>query len=126
MKKYPSVADQDLVDRLVAAGESIHIPYSTGVTLSADDFYEGQARCDGFYCEYSLLDATDLSSYTPEDKFAFLKKAQEANVKNIEMEALMLLAFCNRSHIKATAVCSVIVNREHVFPICRSLCFLGR
>lgn len=38
-----------------------------GLTLGADDFYEGQGRIDGAICD----------GYTEQDKMNFLKRAYE-------------------------------------------------
>lgn len=76
------------------------IPTVTGYTISADGFYEDQGRTDGFFCDYS-----------EEDKFAYLNRIYEAGVRNIEMEALLFLAFARRAHVRAGAMCTVIVNR---------------
>jgi hypothetical protein len=52
---------------------------------STDDFYEGQGRVDGALCEHS-----------EDDKLAFLRRAHERGVRNIEMESAVFAAFCNR------------------------------
>ena len=49
-----------------------------------------------------------------EDKFEYLKKVHNAGVCNIEMEALLFLAFAQRAHIRAGVLCTVIVNRLKV------------
>ena len=50
--------------------------------MTADDFYEGQGRLDGAICDY-----------TEDDKMAFLERAYEKGVRNIEMESLTFAAF---------------------------------
>lgn len=52
-------------------------PYETvmGKTMCTYDFYEGQGRLDGAFCEY-----------TENDKMEYLEKLKNAGVVNIEME----------------------------------------
>lgn len=86
---------QSLLD---AAG---NIPVILGKTMSADSFYEGQGRLDG---------ALPLR-YSEEDKMDFLRRAHETGVRNIEMEAAVIAAFCLEAHIPAAVVCTAILNR---------------
>ena len=44
----------------------------------------------------------------------FLQKLHAAGVCNIEMEALLFLAFARRAGVKASVVCTVIVDRLKV------------
>ena len=71
-----------------------------GKTMAADCFYEGQGRLDGAICDY------DNS-----DKMAFLQKAHDVGVRNIEMESLQFGAFTHRLGIRATACCVTLLNR---------------
>lgn len=61
----------------------------SGKTLCAHDFYEGQGRVDGAFCDYTV-----------EDKFKFLKKCHENNVKNIEMESSCFIGMLNHAKIR--------------------------
>ena len=72
----------------------------SGKTLCAHDFYEGQGRVDGAFCEYTI-----------EDKFKFLKACHNQGIKNIEMESLCFLGLLNHAGIKAGVVCVTVVNR---------------
>lgn len=49
-----------------------------------------------------------------EDKFEYLNKVHNSGVCNIEMEALLFLAFAQRAHVRAGVLCTVIVNRLKV------------
>jgi uridine phosphorylase len=60
--------------------EKDSIQVISGKTLCAHDFYEGQGRLDGAFCEYTI-----------DDKFDFLNKCFEQGIKNIEMESLCFL-----------------------------------
>ena len=53
-------------------------------------------------------------SYSEGDKLAFLKQLHEAGVRNIEMEALLFLAFAQRAGVQAGVISTVIVNRLKV------------
>ena len=50
---------------------------------------KGQGRLDGVFCDY-----------TAEDKMTYLKKCQENNVCNIEMESLCFASFFNHANMK--------------------------
>ncbi|KAF4696630.1 Uridine phosphorylase 2 [Perkinsus olseni] len=66
-----------------------------GKTMAADDFYEGQGRLDGALETW----------YNEEDKMAFMKRLYDAGVRNIEMESVAMMGFCNRANITAACVC---------------------
>ena len=95
---YPATADGEVVSALVAAAERLGYDYHTGVTMSADSFYAGQGRpgFDGFEAAGS------------DELVATL---QDANVKNIEMEASAILTIASVYGLRAGAVCSVYANR---------------
>ncbi|TKR78012.1 hypothetical protein L596_018888 [Steinernema carpocapsae] len=97
----PAKLDAGLKDELIATGKGLQIPVDTGVTLCADDFYEGQMRLDGAFCDY-----------TSEDKFKFLRKLHdEHNVRNFEMESSCFAAMTRRAGAKAAIVCVALLNR---------------
>ena len=95
---YPATADGEVVSALVAAAERLGYDYHTGVTMSADSFYAGQGRpgFDGFEAAGS------------DELVATL---QDANVKNIEMEASAILTIASVYGLRAGSVCSVYANR---------------
>jgi uridine phosphorylase len=95
---YPAVADREVVSALVAAAERLDYDYHTGLTMSADSFYAGQGR-PGF------------EGYEAPEADALVEELQNANVKNIEMEASALLTLANVYGLRAGAVCSVYANR---------------
>ncbi|XP_022837622.1 uridine phosphorylase 1-like isoform X2 [Spodoptera litura] len=71
-----------------------------GGTMGADDFYRGQARLDGPFCDYSEA-----------DKMAFLRSLTDMGVRNIEMEASAFSAFTREAGIRASIVCVTFLNR---------------
>jgi uridine phosphorylase len=95
---YPAVADHAVVAALVAAAERLGYDYHTGVTLSTDSFYAGQARpgFEGFEAAGSASLLDDL---------------RDVNVKNVEMEASAVLTLSNVYGLRAGAVCTVFANR---------------
>ncbi|ELZ85133.1 uridine phosphorylase [Haloferax elongans ATCC BAA-1513] len=95
---YPAVADHEVVSALVAAAERLGYDYHVGLTMSADSFYAGQGR-PGFE-EFRAAGSDSL-----------VEELQNANVKNIEMEASALLTIANVYGLRAGAVCSVYANR---------------
>ncbi|KAK6744521.1 hypothetical protein RB195_011317 [Necator americanus] len=92
--------DEDLRRELVEVARERRLPVDTGLTMCADDFYEGQMRLDGFFCEYK-----------PEDKFEFLKKLYDKGVRNIEMETTCFASMTFRAGCKAAVVCVTLLNR---------------
>lgn len=60
-----------------------------GKTLCAHDFYEGQSRIDGVFCDYSK-----------EEKFEFLRLCNEKGVVNMEMESLCFAGMLNYAKVK--------------------------
>jgi uridine phosphorylase len=95
---YPAVADQEVVAALVAAAERLDYDYHVGVTMSADSFYAGQGR-PGF------------EGFEAAGSDELVAELQDANVKNIEMEASALLTIASVYGLRAGAVCSVYANR---------------
>jgi len=71
-----------------------------GKTLCAHDFYEGQGRVDGIFCDHTV-----------EEKMQFLNKCKELQVKNIEMESLAFAGFCHYANVKSAVVCVTLVDR---------------
>ncbi|CAI5723212.1 hypothetical protein KXD40_000585 [Peronospora effusa] len=96
----PSICSPKVRDEIIIAAEEVGLPYAVGKTLSCNDFYEGQGRLDGAICEYTL-----------ENKMAFLQKLAGAGVRNIEMEARGMAAFCHKLHIPVAVVCVTLLNR---------------
>ncbi|KAL6725593.1 uridine phosphorylase [Ancylostoma duodenale] len=92
--------DEGLRNDLIAMANEMKIPVDTGYTMCADDFYEGQMRLDGFFCEYK-----------PDDKFAFLKKLHDKGVRNIEMESTCFSSMTLRAGCKGAVVCVTLLNR---------------
>ena len=72
----------------------------SGKTLCANDFYEGQGRLDGAFCEY-----------TAADKMKFLHKCKENGIKNIEMESLCFTGLLNHAKIRGVVICVALVDR---------------
>ncbi|KAK6745570.1 hypothetical protein RB195_011974 [Necator americanus] len=92
--------DEDLRKELIAVASEKKIPVEAGLTLCADDFYEGQMRLDGFFCEYKA-----------DDKFDFLNKIYEKGVRNFEMECTCFASMTYRAGVKAAIVCVAMLNR---------------
>lgn len=99
-----------MVERLQLLAKEHNIPVISGLTMTANGFYEDQGRTDGFFCEWTSF-AFLSYSYEEKDKFEFLQRIRSAGVCNIEMEALLFLAFARRAGVRAGVVCTVIVDR---------------
>lgn len=94
--------DQELVEELMQIGKTYENIQDvvTGKTMCAHDFYEGQARVDGAFCEY-----------TSENKMKFLQECSENGIKNIEMESLCFTGLLNHANLKAAVICVSLVDR---------------
>ena len=98
--RHPTKLDQELVMDLVELGESMSFNIASGKTLCTNDFYEGQGRLDGAFCDY-----------TQDDKMSYLQKLNCAGVKNIEMESEAFAALTHRAGIRAAVICVALLNR---------------
>lgn len=85
---------------LATLAAQMKLPTEAGMTLCADDFYEGQMRLDGFFCEYS-----------EQDKLSFLSTLHARGVRNIEMESTAFAAITGRAGVRAAIVCVALLNR---------------
>lgn len=97
----PAILDKRLVRELKGLA-SQDDPYDTivGKTMCTADFYEGQGRLDGAFCEYS-----------EQDKMDYLQKLHEFGVVNIEMECTIFAALTHYAGIKAAIVCVALLDR---------------
>nr|XP_014280264.1 uridine phosphorylase 1 isoform X2 [Halyomorpha halys] len=97
----PAVLDKKLVRELKALHHADD-PYDTitGKTLCTSDFYEGQGRLDGAFCEFSEA-----------DKMQFLEKVHKSGVINMEMESLAFAALTHHAGIRSAVICATIVDR---------------
>jgi uridine phosphorylase len=102
---WPTHLDQHLVNDLVAYKNSYakiaDIPLHTGATLNTADYYEGQARLNGFL----------PLPYSKEAQAVYLQKAKTFGIKGIDMESLYFAGFCNQLDIKAGIMNLILVNR---------------
>ncbi|KAJ1348801.1 Uridine phosphorylase 1 [Parelaphostrongylus tenuis] len=98
--EHETYLDEELRNELVALAKEKQIPVEVGLTMCADDFYEGQMRLDGFFCDYKMDDKMDL-----------LKQIYEKGVRNIEMVCTCFLAMTFRAGVKAAIVCVALLNR---------------
>ncbi|HMR01120.1 MAG TPA: uridine phosphorylase [Candidatus Gracilibacteria bacterium] len=96
---YETWFDEEMAAEVLSVRGDIRA--QIGKTMGANDFYEGQGRLDG------ALDP----GYTEADKLEYLNQAYDVGVRNIEMEAPELAAFCNRAEIPAALVCATLLNR---------------
>lgn len=104
-KRWPTKGDvalnDDIVQAFAEAQESYNFEVRRGVTMSTDDYYEGQGRLDGALETW----------YNEEDKMKFLEKAQAQGVVNIEMESTCFLFFFNRLGARATIIGAALLDR---------------
>jgi len=96
----PCVFDQHLVESILSCQNDTSFQTVLGGTMCTDDFYEGQGRMDGAICEFS-----------EDEKMAYLRRAHEEGVTNIEMECTALGALCHKAGVKCAVVCVTLVDR---------------
>lgn len=80
----PAKLNVKLARELKNLSDPTQDPYETviGKTMCTYDFYEGQGRLDGAFCEFS-----------ENDKIEYLDKLKNAGVVNIEMEGEKFVRF---------------------------------
>ncbi|KAK7066752.1 Uridine phosphorylase 1 [Halocaridina rubra] len=101
LQRKPAILDKQLANDL----KNLRLdddPFSitVGKTMCTYDFYEGQGRLDGAFCDY-----------TEEDKLNFLKKIHKENIVNMEMESLCFAALCHQAGIRGAVICVTLLNR---------------
>ncbi|XP_076379810.1 uridine phosphorylase 2 isoform X4 [Megalopta genalis] len=101
MVRRPAKLDRQLARELKALAHR-EDPYETvvGKTMCTYDFYEGQGRLDGAFCDF-----------TENDKMDYLSKLHKAGVVNIEMESLSFAALTHHAGIKSAVVCVTLLDR---------------
>ncbi|CAH0553332.1 unnamed protein product [Brassicogethes aeneus] len=106
--RRPAKLDKRLVRELKALSD-VEDPYDTvtGTTMCAIDFYEGQGRLDGAFCEYSETDKMD-----------YLENLNKHGVKNIEMEVIPFAALTHHAGIRAAVVCVSLLDRLKGDQVC--------
>ncbi|KAL8560723.1 hypothetical protein ACOMHN_063027 [Nucella lapillus] len=101
IKEHPSRLNRELAEELAELG-SDEDDHKTliGKTMCTNDFYEGQARLDGAFCDHN-----------EDDKMAFLHRMHKEGIRNIEMESLCFAAYSYRAGIKSAVVCVTLLDR---------------
>ncbi|CAB3237915.1 unnamed protein product [Arctia plantaginis] len=101
MRSIPAKLDSRLCQEVHSlASDKDDFRTYIGGTMAADDFYRGQARLDGPFCDY-----------TEADKMEFLNTLCNLGVRNIEMEATAFSAFTREAGIRASIVCVTFLDR---------------
>merc|ERR1712096_129522 len=100
-RKIRAEPDANLNEQLINAAIKLGYEGMAGNTISTDDYYEAQARMDGAFCDF-----------TEAEKMDYLKKCHDQyGVRNFEMEATMMMAFCSRAKISCAVICVTYLNR---------------
>lgn len=101
MTSRPAKLDLGLIEDLKSCIEKDDkFQTVSGSTVCTDDFYEGQGRLDGAFCDY-----------TENDKLAFLEKLRGMGVCNMEMESTVIAALTHQAGIKCGIICVTLLNR---------------
>jgi len=101
MVERPAVLDHGLamdISSLVKPEDAFQVV--SGKTMCTLDFYEGQARLDGAFCDYD-----------EKAKVQFLKDCAAAGVLNIEMESLCFAAMCHHAGLKGAVISVTLLDR---------------
>jgi len=97
----PCIMNKEMALELQGCASQLGLASMVGGTMGTDDFYLGQGRLDGAFCDYG-----------EKEKQEFIQKLhREYNIMNIEMEAHILSAFTHRAGIRCGIVCTTIVDR---------------
>ena len=97
----PAVFNQELAEELKSLHEEKDgYELVTARTMCAMDFYEGQGRLDGAFCDLAESEKTE-----------YLNRLHDAGVRNIEMEATCFSALTHLAGIRAAIVCVAFLNR---------------
>ncbi|XP_037094740.1 uridine phosphorylase 1-like isoform X2 [Pollicipes pollicipes] len=101
LQQREGILDKELADELKTLSKPDD-PWSThvGRTMCTTDFYEGQGRLDGAFCDY-----------TERDKLDFLENIHKQGILNMEMESLMFAALCHHAGIRAGVICVTLLDR---------------
>jgi uridine phosphorylase len=101
MVHRPAIMDKELAKEIQSLSQPTDgFETVLGKTMCAHDFYEGQGRIDGAFC-----------NYTEEDKMRYLRKLSDFGVVNIEMECTIFAALTHYAGIKSAIVCVAFLNR---------------
>ncbi len=120
MVARPASVDAAITKELIEIGQDLPFEVVTGKTVCTDDFYEGnsgspqnqtrkenftfftvgQGRLDGAFCEFDEA-----------QKMEYLRRLNEAGVKNIEMEATCFAALTHMAGIRSAIVCVTLLDR---------------
>jgi len=100
LKPLPMKLDEALRKDLANVAEKLNIEHLSCKTMGTNDFYLGQGRLDGAFCEYG-----------EDDRYKFLQRLYQKGVRNIEMESHTFSAFCTRAGVKGAVMCVVLLNR---------------
>lgn len=97
----PAKLDKKMVRELKALADP-EDPWQTvsGKTMCTYDFYEGQGRLDGAFCDY-----------TEQDKMSYMETIHKSGVINIEMESLSFAALTHHAGIKSAVICVTLLDR---------------
>lgn len=96
--------DKQLIKELLDISKDMKVTEKfnvvSGKTLCAHDFYEGQSRIDGVFCDY-----------THDEKIEFLKHCNQQGIVNMEMESLCFAGMLNHAKTRFGIVCVALLNR---------------
>lgn len=103
-----TVIDQNLAEEVKAVADSIPgFKAVIGGTMCSADFYEGQGRLDGPFCDYD-----------EKAKASFLQRLHSEGIRNIEMECVTLAAKCHAAGLRCIIMSVAIINRLNGDQVC--------
>lgn len=121
--EYLTYFNKDLVQYILELSNKYNeskLNIVKGKSISTNDFYEEQARLDGFL----------VPEFTKQEKDLYLQKAYQIGVNTIDMYSTAFAGFCNQLNIKAIAINvtmgdrlindEILINREEQLQAVRN------
>lgn len=99
---YPTHCDSRFVADFLAFAQLHDMLLESGKIMSASDYHDGQGRLSGFL----------PLPYSAEERDDYLKRAEIAGIKAIDMEALYFSGFCHQLEIPAGIIALIAVDRQ--------------
>lgn len=98
--KQECMFSQQIYKRLHAISKAKKFAVEFGKTVSAETYYEAQARLDGALCEYS-----------EKEKMNYLQTLYKNGVRNFEMEGTVVAGICTKNNVKCGMLAVSYLNR---------------
>lgn len=75
---YPSSCVEEMLQEILDVAKTHHMDCVTGTTMTANGFYEDQARCDGFFCTFDSAQQKEFLTACQEPRHYELRHGSAA------------------------------------------------